>query len=231
MDKTVYATQVDEYTVRGDVFDSTFQDLAFFQFANDFFLLLFQLSFDKSFVRNHHVFEFLVDFNHFEFHGFVNKYVVVADRFNVDLRTWQECFDTKYVNNHTAFSTAFDKAFDDFVVVKSFVNAFPRLSAASFFVRKHQLTFFIFLRFDVNFYFVTDLQFGIVTEFVHWNDTVWFVTDVYNNFAFVHCDYSTFNHVVCIDLVQCLVVGFFLVFFADLSVYNAVFECVPVKIV
>ena len=50
VDQTVYATQVDEHTVRGDILDSTFEYLAFFQFADNFFLLLFQLSFDKRLV-------------------------------------------------------------------------------------------------------------------------------------------------------------------------------------
>ena len=144
MDKTVYATKVDEYTIRSDIFNGTFKDLTFFKFADDVFLLLFKFSFDKSFVRNNNVFEFVVDFNNFEIHSFVYVNIVVTDRFNVDLRSWKECFNTEYVNNHTAFSTTFDVTFNDFVVVKSLINAIPRLSATSFFVRKYKLTFFVF---------------------------------------------------------------------------------------
>ena len=85
VDKTIYATKVDEYTIRSDVFNNTFEYLTFFEFTDDFTFLLFEFSFDKSFVRYNNVFEFLVDFNDFEFHCFVNENIVVADRFHVDL--------------------------------------------------------------------------------------------------------------------------------------------------
>ena len=31
--------------------------------------------------------------------------IVVADRFHINLRTRQECFDTEYVHNHTVYSS------------------------------------------------------------------------------------------------------------------------------
>ena len=87
MNQSVYATQVNEYSVRGDIFNSTFKYLSFFQFRDDIFLLLFQLCLDKSLVRYNNVLEFLVDFNHFEFHGFTNIDIIVTNRFNINLRT------------------------------------------------------------------------------------------------------------------------------------------------
>ena len=87
VNQSVYATQVNEYSVRGDIFNSTFKYLSFFQFRNDIFLLLFQLSLDKSFVRYNNVLEFLVDFNHFEFHGLANIDIIITNRLNIDLRT------------------------------------------------------------------------------------------------------------------------------------------------
>ena len=50
MDKPVYAAKVDEHAIRGDVLDSSFENLTFLQFADDFFLLCFKLSFDKRFM-------------------------------------------------------------------------------------------------------------------------------------------------------------------------------------
>ena len=87
VDQSVYTAQVNEYSVRGDIFNSTFKYLSFFQFRNDIFLLLFQLSLDKSFVRYNNVLEFLVDFNHFEFHGLANIDIIITNRLNIDLRT------------------------------------------------------------------------------------------------------------------------------------------------
>ena len=86
MDKSVNATKVDEYTVRSDVFNGTFQYLAFLKLRHDVNFLLLKLSFDKGFVRYNHVFKFVVDFNNFEFHGFTNVNVVIADRLNINLR-------------------------------------------------------------------------------------------------------------------------------------------------
>jgi len=132
VDQSVYATQVDEYTIRCDILNGSFKNLSFFELTDNFFLLLFQFSFDKSFVRNNHVFEFLVDFNHFEFHCFANEYIIVTDRFHVDLRTRQECFDTEYVNDHTTLSATLDVTLDNFFVFQSSINAIPRASSASF---------------------------------------------------------------------------------------------------
>ena len=134
VDQTVYAAQVDEYTVRCDIFNSTFQYLSFFKLTNDFFLLLFQFSFNKSLVRNNNVLEFLVDFYNLEFHSLSYEYVVVADRFHIDLRTRQECFDAEYVYDHTTLRAALDVTLDNFFVFESCVYAIPRASSASFLV-------------------------------------------------------------------------------------------------
>ena len=73
VDQTVYATQVDEYTVRCDILDNTLEYLSLLEFADDFLLLLFQLSLDESLVRNNDVLEFLVDLNDLEFHRLANE--------------------------------------------------------------------------------------------------------------------------------------------------------------
>ena len=159
-------------TVRCDIFNSSFKNLSFFEFTDDFFLLLFQFSFDKSLVRYNDILEFLIDLNNLEFHSFANEYIVVADRLNVDLRTRQECFDTEYVNDHTTLSAALDVTLDNFFIFQSSVNAIPRTGSTSFAVRQNQLSFFVFLVFDVYLNSITNLQFRIVTEFTHRNDTV-----------------------------------------------------------
>ena len=56
VNQTVYATQVDEYTVGCDILNGTFENLSFFEFTDDFFLLLFQFSLDKSLVRYNDIF-------------------------------------------------------------------------------------------------------------------------------------------------------------------------------
>ena len=151
VDKSVNTTEVDEYAVGGDVLNRTFKDLSFFKLGNDFFLLCFKFFFDKSLVRNNHVAELLVDFNHLEFHGFANKYVVVPDRMYVDLTSGEEGFDAEDVYNHATFGAALNVTLNNFFVFKSGVNTFPAFAKACLLVRKNQLTLFVFLIFDVNF--------------------------------------------------------------------------------
>jgi hypothetical protein len=50
MNKSVDSAKVDKYTVRCNIFNGSFENLSFFKFSNDLFLLLFKLCFDKSFV-------------------------------------------------------------------------------------------------------------------------------------------------------------------------------------
>ena len=230
VNQTVYAAQVDEYTIRGNVLDGTLENLTFFEFGDDLFLLLLELGLDESLVRNNHVLEFLIDFNHLEFHRFSYEYIVVADGFHVDLRTGQECFDAKYIDNHTALGTTFDITLDDFVVFESRVNTIPRTGSAGFLVRQNQLSFLVFLIFDINLYFVSHFQIGIVAEFAHRNDTIRFVTDVYDYLALVQGDNRTFDYLFVFNGVQRLVISFYQFVVAFVAIHFAIFIGVPVEI-
>ena len=44
---------------------------------------------------------------------------------NVNLTTWQESFNAKYVNDHTTFSTTFDITLNNFIILKSLINFIP----------------------------------------------------------------------------------------------------------
>ena len=55
MYKAVYAAQVDEHAVRGDVLDGTFENLTFFEFRDDVFLLLFEFRLYERLMRHYHV--------------------------------------------------------------------------------------------------------------------------------------------------------------------------------
>ena len=117
MDKSVYAAEVNEYTVRCNVLGCTFEDLSFFKFRDDFFALCFQFGFDKSLVGNDDIAEFLIDFNNFEFHGFAYENIVVAYRMNINLTSRKEGFDSEYIYNHTTLCTALDEALDNLIVL------------------------------------------------------------------------------------------------------------------
>ena len=130
--QTVYAAQVNEYAIGSDILNSSFKNLSFLKFADDFFLLLFQFGFDECFVGNYYVSELLVNLYNLKFHCLSDEYVVVANGFHVNLRTRQECFDAEYVYNHTALRAALDVALDYLVVLQGCVDAVPRTSSACF---------------------------------------------------------------------------------------------------
>ena len=134
VDQAVYAAQVDEYAVRGDVLDGTFEDLAFFELRHDLLLLCFELGFDQRLVRYDHVAELLVDLHDLELHGLVYVNVVVADRFHVDLRAGQERLDAEYVDDHTALGAALDVTLDNLVFLQSLVDTIPRAELTGFFM-------------------------------------------------------------------------------------------------
>src|SRR5690554_395569 len=140
MNKSINAPKINEYTVRSNVFNNTFKYLTFFKLPDDFFFLFFDVGFDKCFMRNNNVFEFLVNFNHFEFHSLSDIHIVVANWFDVDLRTWQERLNSKYVYNHTTFGSVLNISVDDSSFIMGKVNALPSFDGTSFTVTEDQLS-------------------------------------------------------------------------------------------
>ena len=181
MNESVNTAEVNEYTVRSDVLNGTLENLTFLQLADNLFLLLLQLSLDESLVRNNNIAELLIDLHNLEFHGLTNEYIVITNRMNVDLATWQEGLDAKYVNDHTALGTTLDVTLDNLLIIKSCINALPTLAHASLLVRKKKLTFLVLLVLNINFNDVTNLQVGVVTELRSRDNTVALVTDVNDN--------------------------------------------------
>ena len=85
IEKTIYATKIKECSEISDVFDGSFKYLTFFKFTHDLSTLCFDIAFDECLVRNNCILDGFVDLNHFEFHCFTNKLIVVGNGFNVDL--------------------------------------------------------------------------------------------------------------------------------------------------
>ena len=230
VNETVNTAEVDEYTVRSDVLNSTFEHLTLLELRNDFLLLGFEFCFDKSLVRNNNVLEFLVDLNDLEFHCLTNEYIVVADGLNIDLRTGKERFDTEYVNNHTTLSAALDVTLNDFLRFESSVNAIPRLRSTSLIVRKNELTLYTFEAFNINFNCITYSEFGVVTEFRSVDDTIALVTDINYNFALVNSLNNAVNHFVFANATEGCFVGSCELFNALFTCYVTAFERFPIEI-
>ena len=88
----------------------------------------------------------------------------------------------------------------------------------------------VFLVFNVNLNLVTNLQVGVVTELRSRNDTIALVADVNNHFLLVDRDDSSLDNFVILNLVQCVVVGFRLIFFAHAGAC-AILKLFPIEVV
>lgn len=166
IEQTIEATQVHERTEIGNVLDSTFQYLTFFEFAHDLCTLCFDIAFDKCFVRNNRVLNGFVYFHHFELHGLTNKLIVISYRLHIDLRTWQEGFHTKYIHNKTTFGFAGNRSGNNFTGLVNFNNFLPGTGNTSLLTAKMQVTLAVFFFHHHHFYFITDFQSMKITEFV-----------------------------------------------------------------
>ena len=180
-------------------------------------------------MRNNHVAELLVDLHDLEFHRFIHIDIVIADRFHVDLRTRQERFDAKYVDDHTALGATLDVTLDHFVFFEGLVHAIPRTQLTRLFVRKEQLAFLILGALYVNFHFLAYGQFGIVSEFADRNDAFRFITDVHDHFALVQTDHGTFDHFADLHFRERLVVFGLDVFLRVVVNPQIVFVSIPIE--
>ena len=199
MDETVNTAEVNEYTIVGDVLDSSFENLTFFEFADDLALLFLKFCLEESLVRYDNIAEFLVDLDDLEVHCLVNKCIVILDRTDVDLRTREEGLDSENVHDHTALRTGLDITFYDFALVECLVYHIPRTQLTSFLVRKDELSLLVFRRLYVNLNFVTYFEVRIVTELWSSDDTVALVADVNDNLSLVDRGYSSLNYFIFIN--------------------------------
>ncbi len=178
--------------------------------------LCLELSLDKCLVRYNDITEIRIELDNLELHRLADKYIVVTNRFNVDLATRKEGLHTEDVDNHTALRAPFDVAGNDFALLVSLVDTLPSLSCACLLVRQYELTLLVLLALDVDFYLVAYLQVRIVTELGGRNDTVRLVADINNYLALVDGDNRTFYDFIVLDGIQGFVVlvDFFFVFCA-----------------
>lgn len=230
VDKTVHTAKVDEYAVRSDVLDGSFEYLAFFELADDLGFLEFEFSLDEGFMRNDDVAEFLVDLDDLEVHSRVDELVVVTDRLDVDLAAWKEGLNAEYVDDHATFGAALDVAFDNLIIVERFVDLIPGTELTCFLVGEDKLATTVFGALYEYVYLVTYFKVRIVTELRSHDDAFALVTDVDYDFPLGDGSYGAFDYFIFYDLRKGLVVlfsNFLTVFFCRV----VVFERVPVEFV
>ena len=95
-----------------------------------------------------------INLDHLEFHGFANVLVVITDRLDIDLRSWQKGFDAINFDNETSFGPGFHLALNHQVFFVGFNNALPGIHNAGRFAGKQQMTVAILPVDDQNLHFI-----------------------------------------------------------------------------
>ena len=200
MDKTVHTAKVNEYAVIGDILDCSLENLTLLKLTDELCSLLLLLCLKKCLVGNYHIAELLIDLNDLAVNILVDKLVIVADRLDVDLRTWKEGLDSEHVDNHTALGAGLYKSLYYLILLECLVNSVPRLEGTCLTVRKNELSFSVLCRLDIHLYLVSDLEVRIIAELGYRNNALVLASDGNNNFALVHRCNNTLYNIVLNDL-------------------------------
>src|SRR5690606_29332405 len=233
VEQTVYTTQVDEDTKVGHVLDGTFEYLTLFEVVEDRDLLFLQVLLDEHLVRYDDVVVGVVYLDNLDFDSLVDILIEVADRLHINLRSRQECFDTKHVDNKSTFRSAFHKTFDDFVVVERLLDIFPALDKLCLTSAENKLTHGIFTLFNEEVYFISNLQIGHVLEFGQRDKAVRLKPDVENNVAVVdahHNAFHNFSRAYGGDSSGQHLFHFLPLFFGVTFTKSLAVECIPVEL-
>ena len=136
MNQTIYTAKINEYAVRRNILNRSLKNLTLFKFRDNFLFLSFKFCFNQCFMRNHYILIFLINFYNLEFHCLTDKDIIITYWFYINLATWQECFNTKYINDHATLRTIFNVSFNYFFIFKRLINAFPRFTCTSLAMRQ-----------------------------------------------------------------------------------------------
>ena len=74
----------------------------------------------------------MIDFHNLEFHCFTNVGIIVADRFDINLRSREKRFNAKNIYDHTAFGAALDISLDYLIIVKRSIYPVPGFQCTCF---------------------------------------------------------------------------------------------------
>ena len=97
-------------------------------------------------------------------------------------------------------------------------------------MRENELALLVFEIFHVDLSLVTDLEFGIVAEFVGGNNAVALRADANHHFTLGDVGNFTFHHFVFVHVVERLFVSRFGSLMVFTGGNSAVFKCIPIEI-
>ena len=162
VEQAVYAAEVDERTVIGDVLDHTFSHLTFGELVDQLAALFGAGFFKYGTARNNDVAAAAIHLEDLEGLGHVHQRSDVAHRSDVDLRAGQECYGAVEVDGEAALDAAEDTTFDALAFAKFVLELVPGGFAACAVAAEHCFAVSVFDAVDINFDFAADAQTMVV---------------------------------------------------------------------
>jgi len=207
VEQAVDAAQVDKNAVVGDVFDNAFNNAAFRNGVEGFFLL--QLSFrrhDRA-PRQNDVVAFAIIFKNIEIQRLTDVMVQILDRTGIDLGSGQEGDDSD-IHGKAALYLLHDGSLDGRIVFADLLDLVPDLELGCFLPRQDQIPFRIPLV-DKHFYIVSDgnrhISLGVF-KFSNRNKTLCFPADIDHHDIRGDLDDFAAGNIAVLQLVQTLLV-------------------------
>src|SRR5690554_3101150 len=162
--QAVYAAQVNERTVVGEVLDDTGDLLAFLQGGEQRFTLGTVLGLKHGAAGNHHVVALGIELDDFEVEFFVLEVRGITNRTHVDQGTRKEGTDGVDIDGEATLDLAVDHALDDLFFLEGCFQHFPGFGALGLLAGQAGLAETVFDGFQRHTDFVTDGngQFAIV---------------------------------------------------------------------
>src|ERR1017187_9604481 len=142
MQKAIDAAQIDKGAVFGEVFDNSDDDPTLFEnlkgsaLANELFF------FDRHFSRNDDVTAAAVELDDLDRYILSEESIQIVNGADIDLRTGHEGGNAD-IHGESTFDAASDAAGDHQSIAMGFFKIIPAADAASFFVRKQNVTFWL----------------------------------------------------------------------------------------
>src|SRR4030095_407337 len=190
--QTVHAVEIDKRAEVRDIFHGADYTVAEVDVFQEFLALFAALLFDHLAPAEHDVLSVVIELNDFEIVSVPDELLQILWRNNIDLRCRQKCFHAD-VHHQAAFDHRSHLTFDQAVTLKNFHDLVPFLAVACFLLREHAHAFFVLQPLQENIDLVANLERLGIFKFAQRNDTLGFISDIDEHFAWTNFQNLPFN--------------------------------------
>src|SRR2546423_4043934 len=199
VEESVDATEIDECTEVGDVFDDSFAHLILLQLLHQLLALACPLLLEDHSARDDDVAAALIELDDLEVEGLTEQLVDVRDATQRDLRSGQECIDPHEIDDHAAFDFLDQGTAYWLIVLVGDANALPHTHEVGFLFREDDRSFLVLEVLEQNFDFVSRLEVGEFFELFERNRPFGFEADVEDDHVVTDIEHTGLDDLAFFD--------------------------------